>query len=230
MPVCLQGGAEFGSRCRGMDARVLHAAGPGRVVVTALAGARGREHDTANANGVRYYRSLGAPDVVAAPDAREDEQAAYDACRSARLLVLPGGSPARLLDALTTTRVGDAVREVLAAGGVVSGASAGAMVLCAWTVLPEGGALRVVEGLGIVPWAVVVPHWRPGSRWADTVREQVPAEAADGLAVLGLPEQSGLLVDGTGYEALGASSTHLAALAGGTSYDASPLSRGRWPR
>lgn len=231
MPVCLQGGAEFGSRARGMDTRVLRAAGGGPVVVAAVAGASGPEHDTANANGVRYYRSLGATDVVAAPDARRDEDAAYEVARGARLLVLPGGSPARLLAALTTTRLGDAVREVLGAGGIVSGASAGAMVLGGWTVLPEGGELKVVAGLGIVPWAVVVPHWRASSAWPAAIRAQVPAEAQPGLALVGLPEQSGLLIDdGGSFEALGAASVHLVDLGAGTSYDVSPLSRGRWPR
>lgn len=237
MPVCLQGGAEFGSRCRGMDTRALQAAGGGRVVVAALAGATGHEYDTATANGVRYYRGLGAGDVVGAPDARLDEAGAYAACRSARLLVLPGGSPARLLESLTTTPVGDAVREVLERGGVVSGASAGAMVLCRWTVLPEGGAPRVVPGLGIVPWAVVVPHWRGGSRWVDAITAAVESEAPDDagpdaagpLALLGLPEQSGLLVQGTSYEGLGASATHVVDLTTGAAYDVSPLARGTWP-
>ena len=69
--VCLQGGAEFGPGCREMDAALLRrAAGP--VVVTALAGAVGREYRTASENGVRHFRALGAQDVVAAPDARED--------------------------------------------------------------------------------------------------------------------------------------------------------------
>lgn len=235
-----------------MDTRALQAAGGGRVVVAALAGATGHEYDTATANGVRYYRGLGAGDVVGAPDARLDEAGAYAACRSARLLVLPGGSPARLLEALTTTRVGDAVHEVLDRGGVVSGASAGAMVLCRWTVLPEGGTPRVVPGLGIVPWAVVVPHWRGGSRWVDAITAAVQSSAHDDtapddagsdhagsdhagsddagpLALLGLPEQSGLLVAGTSYEGLGAAATHVVDLTTGAAYDVSPLARGTWP-
>jgi hypothetical protein len=118
-----------------MDAGLLRRAG-GPVVVTALAGAVGREYRTANDNGVRHFRALGATDVVAAPDAREDPAGALEALRRARLLVLPGGSPARLLDALRSTGVDRVVTDLLAAGGVVSGSSAGAMVLCGWTVLP----------------------------------------------------------------------------------------------
>ncbi|MCW2606485.1 MAG: hypothetical protein JWO60_1178, partial [Frankiales bacterium] len=96
--LCLQGGGEFSAGCRDMDALLLaRAAGP--VVVTALAGEVGREHDTANANGVRHFRALGA-DVEAAPDVRVDPAGALAALRRARLLVLPGGSPSRLLELL----------------------------------------------------------------------------------------------------------------------------------
>ncbi len=85
---------------------------------------------------------------------REDEAGALAALRRARLLVLPGGSPSRLLAALQDTAVGELVATLLADGGVVSGSSAGAMVLCDWTVLPDrrGPQGTVVErGLGLVP-------------------------------------------------------------------------------
>ena len=83
-----------------MDADLLRRADDGPVVITALAGAPGREYRTAGDNGVRHFRSLGAQDVVVAPDVREDEAGALEALRRARLLVLPGGSPSRLLAAL----------------------------------------------------------------------------------------------------------------------------------
>lgn len=92
--VCLQGGGEFSSACREMDAELLAAAG-GPVVVTALAGAPGADYRTASANGVRHFTSLAGPGVtvLAAPDVRDDPAAALDCLRTARLLVLPGGSP-----------------------------------------------------------------------------------------------------------------------------------------
>ena len=230
MAVCLQGGAEFGSRARGMDVRVLARAGAGPVVVTALAGARGPEYETATANGVRYYRSMGASEVLGAPDARVDDEGAYQACRGARLLVLPGGSPARLLEALSATSVGRAVREVLAGGGSVSGSSAGAMVLGAWTVLPDGGRIEIAEGLGVVPWAVVIPHYRVGSPWLAPLRDELAGRGVgDELAILGLPEQSGVLVEGREMEALGSSSSHVVAAGSGVAYDLGPLSNATWP-
>lgn len=204
--VCLQGGAEFGPDCREMDAELLRRAG-GPVVVTALAGAVGREYRAANDNGVRHFRALGAPDVVAAPDAREDLDGALEALRRARLLVLPGGSPSRLLDALRGTGVDRVVTDLLADGGVVSGSSAGAMVLCGWTVLPDRPGPAVVQGLGAVPDVLVLPHWSGDGRgdWLRAVDAAVPAD----LEVLGLPEQSGVLVDGASITAVGTTATSL---------------------
>ena len=204
--ICLQGGNEFGPGCREMDADLLRRAG-GPVVVTALAGAVGREYRTANDNGVRHFRALGAQDVVAAPDAREDRAGALAALRRARLLVLPGGSPSRLLEALRATGVDEVVSDLLADGGVVSGSSAGAMVLCGWTVLPDRPGPAVEHGLGVVPDVLVLPHWSGAGRsdWLRVVESAVPDE----VEVLGVPEQSGVLVDGSTFTAVGTSATSL---------------------
>ena len=196
--ICLQGGGEFSVRCRPID-QVLVEQTPGPVVVTALAGAPGREYATANRNGVAHYRAVGAQDVVAAPDVREDPEGALAALRRARLLVLPGGSPGRLLRALTTTPVGRVVADLLADGGTVMGSSAGAMVLGGWTVLPEGRSPSVVPGLGLVPDVLVVPHWSgPRGDWLRVVEAEVPRETV----VLGIPEESAVLVRETRLEAL----------------------------
>lgn len=202
--VCLQGGGEFSAACGPMDTSLLvDAEGP--VVVAALAGAQGSEYRTANANGVRHFESLGARSVLAAPDVREDPEAALVALRSASVLVLPGGSPARLLEALQGTAAGEVVAGLLASGGVVMGASAGAMVLCAWTVLPERG-MRVVPGLGLVPDVVVVPHWSGGrSDWLRAIDLDVPAD----VTVLGLPEESGVVVRDGQVRAVGRLGTHV---------------------
>lgn len=202
--VCLQGGAEFGPDCREMDADLVRRAG-GTVVVSALAGEVGRDYATATQNGVRHFRQLGAEDVLAAPDARTDPSGARDVLLRARLLVLPGGSPARLLEALRGTGVDDVVRDLLEDGGVVSGSSAGAMVLGAWTVLPDRRT-SVVRALGVVPDVLVVPHWSgPRADWLRAIEDAVPAD----VTVLGLPEQSGVLVEDGALTAVGAAPTAL---------------------
>ncbi len=175
-----------------MDADLLRRA-DGPVVVTALAGAPGADYRTASANGVRYLQSLGTDDVVAAPDARSDPDGALAVLRGARMIVLPGGSPSRLLDALQRTGVDGVLADLLDAGGIVSGSSAGAMVLGGWTVVPERPGPAVAPALGIVPEVLVVPHWSGSGRsdWLAAVEAAVPADTV----VLGIPEQSGVLVE-----------------------------------
>ena len=208
--VCLQGGGEFSPGCRPMDAELVRRA-PGRVVVSALAGTVGGDYRTATDNGVRHFRSVGADDVVAAPDVREDPDGALAALASADLLVLPGGSPARLLEALTGTGAGQVVADRLAAGALVMGSSAGAMVLGAWTVLPDrkgASGMQVVRGLDLVPGVLVVPHWSGRSSrddWLQAIEAEVPTD----VVVLGIPEESGVLVDGAGRTAVGRTATTL---------------------
>lgn len=190
-----------------MDGEVLQRVttdkgGPPRVVVTALAGAPGRDAATAETSGVEHYRALGA-DAVAAPDARSDADGALAALAGADLVVLPGGSPSRLLRALQRTPVGAWLLDAVAAGTAVSGASAGAMVLCAWTVLPEGRqGPAVVPGLGIVPRALVLPHWS-GAAGRKSWLRAVDAAVPDGTQVLGLPEESGVLLEDGQLRAVG---------------------------
>ncbi|HWH28616.1 MAG TPA: Type 1 glutamine amidotransferase-like domain-containing protein [Mycobacteriales bacterium] len=205
--VCLQGGGEFSPGCRPMDTRVVRRAAGGpqpvRTVVCALAAAPGTEHDTAVRNGVAHYRRLGA-DAVGAPDARTDAAGAVRSLRAAGLVVLPGGSPSRLLGALRETPVGALLGELLADGVALSGSSAGAMVLGGWTVLPErrgAHGLAVEPALGLVPGVVVVPHWSGGGSRGDWLRA-VTSTVPD-ATVIGLPEESGVLVEGRQLLALG---------------------------
>ena len=205
--ICLQGGGEFSPGCRDMDADLVRRVG-GPVVVTALAGAVGSDYATATANGVRHFRAAGAAEVVAAPDVRTDPEGALAALRTARLVVLPGGSPSRLLEAVQSTPVGRLVLDLVADGGAVMGASAGAMVLCGWTAVPDRpGGVRVVPGLGAVPGALVVPHWSGRGRadWLEAVRDGAPADTL----VLGLPEESGVLVEDGLLTAVGQSPSRL---------------------
>ena len=80
------------------------------------------------------------------------------------------------------------------------------MVLCGWTVLPdrrgEGGGPAVEPGLGLVPDLLVLPHWSgPAGResWLRAVHRTVPPE----VQVVGLPEQSGVLVEDGALTAVG---------------------------
>jgi cyanophycinase-like exopeptidase len=186
--VLLEGGNEFSARCREMDALLTDGL-DGPVVVTALAGEIGADYRKATANGVRHFSELTDQPVVGAADIRTDEAEALEALRSARLLVLPGGSPGRLLAALLDTPIRRVITDLLAADGRVMGSSAGAMALGPYCVLP-GRPVGVTEGLGVVPF-VTVPHWE-GDRppWLRAIGKHVPPA----VPVLGVPEESGVLL------------------------------------
>jgi cyanophycinase-like exopeptidase len=201
--ILLEGGNEFSPRCREMDALLVDGL-DGPVVVTALAGEIGSDYRRATANGVRHFTELTDQPVLGAADVRTDEAEALEALRSGRLLVLPGGSPGRLLAALLDTPVGQVIKDLLTAGGRVMGSSAGAMVLGPWCVLP-GRPVGVNEGLGVVPY-VTVPHWE-GDRapWLRAIDKHVPGD----VEVLGIPEESGVMIDKGVLTAVGQRGTRL---------------------
>ena len=146
--ICLQGGREFTTECREMDAEVLRLAGSDRVAVLAGAARVGSDYFNASSRARLHYEALGAT-VVVIPDPRDDVDAALDGLTvDLSLIVLPGGSPTSLREVLSGP-VGQRVVEIHQGGVTLSGASAGAMVLCTRMVQP-GRQAEVVPGLGLV--------------------------------------------------------------------------------
>ncbi|MEL6891432.1 MAG: Type 1 glutamine amidotransferase-like domain-containing protein [Actinomycetota bacterium] len=200
--LCLQGGREFTADCREMDAAVLRQSDTGGVdrPVVVLAGAArvGSDYRGACERAARHYRSLGAS-VEIVPDPRTDLAGALASLHvDVGLVVLPGGSPASLIDVLlgSTAAIGDRILELHADGAALSGASAGAMAMCEYCVLPERRSRRttVTHGLGLAE-GVALPHWEPGTgRWS----------LPDEVHLWGLPECGGVVVDVDGTtEAVG---------------------------
>ena len=195
--VCLQGGNELTPDCRPMDSLLLSLAPTGPVVVVPLASEPGTDYRRTGENARRYFTDLSA-EVVIAPDARRTPQEAAAAVDSAGMVVLTGGSPRRLRDALVDSGLDDRIRERLRAGVLVMGSSAGAMVACATTLLPQWrGNPSTGPGLGLVTGRVVVPHF-DGKR-GGWVRAGLSAEPV----VLGIPECSGVLVTADDMTAVG---------------------------
>lgn len=200
--ICLQGGREFGASCRDLDLEVLRRTPLGPVVVLAGAAAPGRDYARAAGNAARYYAGLGGDAAAPAPDPREDLDGCLELLAQAQLVVLPGGSPSGLLAVLVDLAdgaVGDALRDRLDAGATVSGASAGAMVLCEQVWRADGPG-DVVAGLGLVP-GLALPHHDP------TAPRTVPAPAD--VPRWGLPECGGVIVDADGVVAAGAGTPQL---------------------
>jgi hypothetical protein len=187
--ICLQGGRELTPACDEMDRTVLERCS-GTVVVLAGAARPGSDYAGASARTVSHYRRLGIT-VEVIPDPRDDHPAALAALGDGTgLVVLPGGSPGGLLDVLTIApadapTVAERLVALWSTGTAISGASAGAMVLCTQTATPDR-SVGLTAGLDLVP-GVAIPHWSPGSerRWSlpDTL-------------LWGLPECGGVLIDG----------------------------------
>jgi hypothetical protein len=180
--LCLQGGREFTAECREMDADVLASAGVRSVAVLAGAARVGSDYAGASARAGRYYDALGV-DTVLVPDPRDGLDSALDVLdRGIDLVVLPGGSPASLIDVLAGP-IRERLLDLHASGTAISGASAGAMVLCSHTARPDLG--DVVDGLGLVD-GLALPHWNA----AETSRWFVPD-----VALWGLPECGGVIIE-----------------------------------
>jgi cyanophycinase-like exopeptidase len=183
--ICLQGGHEFTRDCEEMDTEVLQRIGDGSVAVLAGAARVGSDYDSASARARRHYERLGAH-VVIVPDPRTDLADAVAALDdTVALIVLPGGSPANLLEALDGT-IGERLVALRHTGTAISGASAGAMVLCERTVRPGAATgTDVVDGLGLVG-GLALPHWTAsGPRsWP------IP----DDIDLWGLPECGGVII------------------------------------
>ena len=83
------------------------------------------------------------------------------------------------------------------------------MVLCSFTVLPDVRAASgpgVEPGLAVAPGVAVLPHWTAGGRgdW-----QRGLSEADPGLQLLGVPEESGVVLENGVLTAVGQTPTRL---------------------
>lgn len=187
--ICLQGGNEFTPDCREMDEGWLARVPAGVVGIAPLACASGAEYRTAAHNGAEYLRDLGVADIIIAPEPKLSLDGAVRAILDAAIVVIPGGSPARIRTRLVGTAIGGALRAHLAGGGTVIGASAGAMVLGALMLVPEDD-MQVHPALAAVPDVLVLPHYdEPRSAVVDKVAAQID----HATTILGIPACSGVL-------------------------------------
>lgn len=90
------------------------------------------------------------------------ERGAAEVVRRARAVYLVGDQPLHLRSVLKTTPVWDAMRDVLAAGGLVAAVGGSADALCDPMIDPRGGAFTL--GLGLVSGLALVTEaetWSP---------------------------------------------------------------------
>ena len=129
------------------------------------------------------------------------DEGAARVVRAARAVYLVGDQPLHLRSVVKDTPVWDAVRDVLAAGGLVVGVGGSAAALCDPMVDPRGGAFTL--GLGLVPGVALVhdaEHW-------SAERLHRTLELAN-TAVVCAPTGTALVSRSTGWQQVGDLAVH----------------------
>jgi cyanophycinase len=204
----LEGGAEFGGRMRVPDLKAIELSGgfdaPIRIIPTAAA----PDHNDQRAgnNGIRWFQSLGAKDVISLPlidKVSANDESIATSLREAKIIYMLGGFTGYLGETLKGSASWNAVLEAYGQGAVVAGSSAGAMVMCEFYYDPGQG--KVVDGLNLVPNSIVMPHYNTfGKSWASRLLE------ISQVTLIGIDEYTGMLNDDSQtWTAYGAGSVSL---------------------
>ena len=191
----LEGGAEFGGHMRDPDLKAIGLAGgfnaPIRIIPTAAA--PDNNHERAGNNGIRWFQSLGAKDVLSVSllsKIRAEDKNIAQALREAKLIYLLGGFTHYLGQTLKDSLAWQAAVDAYNNGAVIAGSSAGAMVMCQFYYDPSAG--RVHDGLNLIPNSLVLPHHDTfGKSWASKLLKKIPD-----VTLIGIDEQTGMLNNG----------------------------------
>jgi cyanophycinase len=167
--VALVGAGEYLPEILPVDKKLLERVnGAPRVVVLPTASAPDGEGVSERwaRMGVEHFAQLG---VTAEPIMLLDRTDAENADVAARLananfIYFSGGKPRYLLETLQGTASWQAILNVFAAGGIIAGCSAGAMVL-GGMVFDFPQVWRTIPALGLVPGIAVIPHFNELPPW-----------------------------------------------------------------
>ena len=193
--ILLEGGAEFGGAMALADRRALELAGglDARISIIPTAAAPDNNHQRAGQNGVTWFKSLGATDVRVLPlvdKASADDADVVAALGQSQIIYMLGGFTHYLGQTLLKSAAWQAMLNAFNAGAIIAGSSAGAMVLCEFYYYPT--ADEVVEGLGLIDNACVIPHFNTfGKSWVKRLTHLLPQ-----TVLIGIDEETGMLNDG----------------------------------
>lgn len=188
----LEGGAEFGGRMSEPDLRAIELAGgfDAPIAIITTAAAPDNNHKRAGKNGVNWFQSLGAKQVITVDviDSKSaNDRALADQIRASKLIYMLGGFTHYLGETLKESLCWSAALEAYQLGAVIAGSSAGAMVMCEYYFDPS--QRKVVRGLNLVANACVLPHHNTfGKNWAAALTKSLPD-----VTLLGIDERTGML-------------------------------------
>jgi cyanophycinase len=184
--LALVGGDEFHAGNEPHDA-LLAASARGPAYVVATAAARSRPQ-MAVRNAHAWFRRFGLDLVELAVYTKTQAHDAQlvDRAAGAGFCYLTGGDPGLVASILRDSPVGDAIVTAWRNGAALAGSSAGAMALCADTLVrqsfPGHTQRRALPGLGVVPDAALLPHHDTfGARWYASARAALPDAVLIGI-------------------------------------------------
>jgi cyanophycinase len=153
-----------------------------------------------NAMGVDHFRALGArvtPVMLLNRADAQDERVLAD-LRGADLYYFSGGNPEHVIETLRDTPAWQILQAGYAAGAVLAGCSAGAMMLGGYTLsvraVMRGQPPRWLPALGVAPRIVLMPHFDrmvdfAGPELFRTILASAPADAT----LVGVDEDTALV-------------------------------------
>jgi cyanophycinase len=200
----LLGSGEFEPWAVEAERFVLSAAtGDGSVAVLATASAR--EGDAVFERwlgmGIAHYDSAGITAHAVRVRTRVDalDPAAARLLDDASMVFFSGGSPKYLAQTMTGTPVWDAVRRLIARGGVFGGCSAGAMIAGA-----SGLRFPFAGGLGLLPTTALGVHWDALSAWwIRWLRDLAPRRVPSHVRFVGVAEHTAIASEGDAWSVFG---------------------------
>jgi cyanophycinase len=195
--LALVGGDEWTEGCT-FDATLLAASGGADVLVLPTAAAY-QHPERVVLRAAEWFGPMGGQveGLMVVDRASAEDPGMAAAVAGARFVYLAGGSPLHLRAVLKKSAVFEALRRAHAAGAVVAGAGAGAMVLTDPMADPRGGALTL--GLGLVDNLTVVPHFGDEHDDAHGQKlERTVAMAPAALPVVALPARTALIKEAGG--------------------------------
>ncbi|HEU5099706.1 MAG TPA: Type 1 glutamine amidotransferase-like domain-containing protein [Roseiflexaceae bacterium] len=153
-----------------------------------------------NDMGVQHFRGLGAqvtPVMLLTRDDAHDERVLAD-LRGADLYYFSGGNPEHVIETLRDTPAWRIIHDAYAAGAVLAGCSAGAMMLGSYTLsvrsVMRGQAPRWLPALGVAQGIVLMPHF---DRVADFAGQEmfrsILASAPADATLVGVDEDTALV-------------------------------------
>jgi cyanophycinase len=202
--LALVGGNEFNPGNEEQDRILASSSGSGTAYVVPTAAARqGPERAVAHAQSWfrQFDLELDELPVLKRTNANSKDLAAR--ARAGGFFYLVGGDPGLVVQVLHSSRVWNAIMEAWHEGASLAGSSAGAMALCAHTLIraswPNRFNRRPTDALGLVADTAVLPHFDTfGHRWVESAQRALPA-----ATLLGIDERSAAVWQEGSWRAMG---------------------------